>query len=225
MWQVKRGEISWSSPILVDNRGRLELILTNSKGVDSYAPKSGKHLWHAECLSGEVASSAAYADGVVFVASDGATASAVDIGDHDSEPKVLWQWDESLPDAASLLADKDHLIVPTAFGVVTCLDAKTGKVSWEHEFDDGFYSSPILVNDRVYVTDLSGVTQIFRMGDTFELLETSEIGEAAYATPAVVGDRIYIRGLTHLFCILAKDVIEEYTTTPEPTKPRIESDP
>ncbi len=200
-WQVKRGDISWSSPILVDNKGRMELILTNCKAVDSYNPKNGRLLWHVDCLDGEVASSAAYADGVVFVANDGATASAIDVGTHGSEPKVLWQWDEALPDAASALAHEDRLILPTGFGVVTCLDGKTGKRLWEQEFDNGFYSSPVLVNDRVYIIDLSGTMHIFRMGDKFERLGTSSIGENAYATPAFVGDRIYIRGVRHLFCI------------------------
>ncbi len=201
VWQVKRGVISWSSPLLIDNNGRMELILTNAKAVDSYDPKTGELLWHVKCLSGEVAPSAAYADGVVYVANEYACASAIYVGNHGSEPKILWQWDETLPDAASPLANEDYLIVPSGYGVVTCLDAKTGGVLWEHEFDDGFYSSPILVNDRVYVIDLSGTMQVFKMEDEFELLGTSEIGEDAYATPAFVGDRIYIRGVAHLFCI------------------------
>ncbi len=200
-WQVKRGAVSWSSPILIDNKGRMELILTNSEAVDSYDPETGKLLWHVECLGGDVAPSAAYADGVVFVANDSATATAIDVGNHRSEPKILWQWDEALPDAASPLANEDYLILPTAFGVITCLDGKTGKVFWEHEFDEGFYSSPILVNDRVYIIDLSGAMQIFKMDDEFELLGVSEIAEAAYATPAFVDGRIYMRGITHLFCI------------------------
>jgi outer membrane protein assembly factor BamB len=200
-WHAKRGVISWSSPILIDNKGRMELILTNSKAVDSYDPKSGKLLWHVECLSGEVAPSATYADGIVCVANESATASAINVGNHGSVPKILWQWDEALPDAASPLANEDFLILPTGFGVVSCLDVKTGRVLWEQEFDDGFYSSPILVNDRVYVIDLNGRMQIFKMDDEFVLLGTSEIGEDAYGTPAFIGDRIYIRGVTHLFCI------------------------
>jgi len=36
-----------------------------------------------------------------------------------------------------------------------------GKMLWEHEFNDGFYSSPILVNDRVYMIVLKGKMQIF----------------------------------------------------------------
>lgn len=201
VWQVKRGELSWSSPILVDNGGRTELVLTNSENVTGYDPKTGKRLWTVECLAGEVASSAAYADGVVFVANDGATATAVDISNHDEGPKILWQWDDALPDAASLLATKDYVILPTSFGVVTCFEAKTGNVCWEHEFDVGFYSSPILVNDRVYIVDTAGTMQIFKMDRKFEQVGKAELGEKTYATPAFVGDRIYLRGLMHLFCV------------------------
>jgi outer membrane protein assembly factor BamB len=203
VWDVERDAISWSSPILVDNKGRVELILTNSSAVDGYDPASGTPLWHLECLGGEVGSSAAYADGIVFVSGEGTVGSALDIGGHGAEPAVLWQWDEALPDAASSLANDGYLVVPTGFGVVTCLEARTGKLLWEHDFDRGFWSSPIAVDDRVYLIDRSGAMQVFRLDDEFELLGVSEIGEGAYATPAFVGDRIYIRGLMHLFCIEA----------------------
>ena len=93
------------------------------------------------------------------------------------------------------------MVLPTAFGVVTCLDAKTGKVHWEHEFSNGFTSSPVIVNDRVYIIDLRGKMQIFKLGRKFEHFAESDIGDAAYATPAFVGDKIYIRGFRHLYCI------------------------
>jgi hypothetical protein len=106
-----------------------------------------------------------------------------------------------LPDAASPLGKDGYLVVPTGFGVVSCLEAKTGRVLWERDFDRGFWSSPIAVDDRVYPIDRSGAMQVFKLGEKFELLGVSGIGEGAYATPAFLGDRIYIRGLTHLFCI------------------------
>ncbi len=201
VWEAKRSAISWSSPILVDNHGRMELILTNCEAIDSYDPATGKLLWNVKGLSGEVAPSAGYADGVIYVAIEYADAFAIKISNHGSEPELLWQWADVLPDVASPLANDDYLILPSGYGVVECLNAKTGKVFWEHEFDSGFYSSPILVNNRVYIIDRSGVMQIFRMDDKFELLGTSEIGEKASATPAFVGDRVYIRGETHLFCL------------------------
>lgn len=201
VWEAKREVISWSSPILVDNKGRMELILTNSEAIDSYDAQSGRLLWNVRCLTGEVAPSAAYADGVVYVANEYAAASAIEVGDHGSEPKVLWQWADILPDVASPLATADYVVLPSGYGIVTCLNAKTGEVLWEHEFDYGFYSSPILVEDRVYLIDRSGAMHVIRMDDKFELLGTSELGERAYATPAFVADRIYIRGAAHLFCI------------------------
>lgn len=201
VWAVQRGPISWTSPILIDNRGRMELILTNNKAVDSYDPQNGKLLWHMPGLNTEVAPSPAYADGVVYIANEYAVAAAIDISNHDSEPQVRWVWDGILPDAASLLASKDFLLVPSSYGIVTCLDTTSGKALWEHEFEEGFYSSPILAHNKVYITDLTGTTQIFKLGKTFELLGTATIGEEVYATPAYVGTRIYLRGVEHLFCI------------------------
>jgi outer membrane protein assembly factor BamB len=202
VWHAKRGSLSWSSPLLAKNNGRIELILTNSKAVEGYDPTSGKSLWRVECLAGEIASSAAYANGTVFVANEGAPASAIDISS--PETKIRWRWDEALPDTASLVANDKYLIIPTAFGVVSCLDVKSGNMLWEHQFDEGFCSSPILVNDRVYIIDFSGMAQIFKMEDEFELLGTAEVGEPVYATPAFVDNKIYVRGLAHLFCIQAK---------------------
>jgi outer membrane protein assembly factor BamB len=192
-WQVKRDVISWSSPILVDNRGRMELILTNSRAVDGYDPMTGKLLWHVECLGEKSPPRRPYADGIGFVFSEDAGLSAIDIGGHDAQPKILWHWDDALPDAASPLAKDGYVTLPTGFGVVSCLDAKTGKLLWEREFDRGVWSSPVLAKDRVYLIDSHGATQVFRLGDTFELLGASGIGEATYATPAIVGDRIYIQ--------------------------------
>ena len=200
-WEADRDEMAWSSPILIDNEGRSELVLTDSKYVASYDPKTGKRLWRVECFSGEVASSAAFADGLLFVANEGAAASAVDVSSHTEGPKIVWRWDGDLPDAASPVANEDFLIVPTAFGVITCLDTKTGKVHWERVFDLGFNSSPVLVDDRVYISDLSGDTHVFELGEKFESIGSGDVQEPVYATPAFVGERIFIRGLFHLFCV------------------------
>lgn len=200
-WHADREEISWSSPILVKNKGREELILTDSKYIASHHAKTGKRLWRVECLSGEIASSAAFADRVVIVANEGAAATAFNISDHTKAPKVVWQWKGDLPDAASPVANNDFLIMPTAFGVVTCLATKTGKAIWEHEFDQGFNSSPVLAGDRVYLTDLSGNTHVFKISDKFASLGGGDVGEPVYATPAFVGERIFIRGLSHLICV------------------------
>jgi outer membrane protein assembly factor BamB len=84
---------------------------------------------------------------------------------------------------------------------VTCLDAATGKKVWEQEFDDGFYASPILVGDRVYLMDKRGVTVVFKLGDKFEKLALNPLGEKATCTPAIPEGRIYFRSEKNLYCV------------------------
>lgn len=212
-WQVNRKEIGWSSPILIESNGRRELVLANSKSVDSYDPKTGKLLWHVDCLAGEVASSPAFSDGLVVVASEGATATAIDTAAVDDAKRVRWQWEESLPDASSPVAHGGLVIIPTGFGVVSCLDVKSGVLLWEHQFDTGFSSSPIVVGDTVFIADLAGKLQVFKLSKEFESLGEYDVGEAVYATPAFVPGRVYIRTIHHVFCL---DNNRQY-------RPRIES--
>jgi hypothetical protein len=75
-----------------------------------------------------------------------------------------------------------------------------------HEFDDGFYSSPILAGGNVYLMDVNGVMHIFKPDKEFNLLNASRLGEKAMTIPAFYNGRIYIRGEKHLFCIAKPNV-------------------
>jgi len=102
---------------------------------------------------------------------------------------------------ASPVATEQYVYVATSFGAVACYDAKTGKVVWEHYFDYGFYSSPIIAEGRVYLMDLSGVMKIFKPTGTLELIASSPLGEKAVSTPAFAHGKIFIRGSQHIYCI------------------------
>jgi outer membrane protein assembly factor BamB len=201
VWEVERKEIAWSSPILIESNGTRKLIVANSKSVDSYDPKSGKLIWHVDCLAGEVAASPAYSEGIVVVASEGSAATAIDIAAPTDATRIRWQWKESLPDTASPVASGGMVIIPTGFGVVSCLDIKTGKMLWEHQFDTGFSSSPIIVGDKVFLADLTGKLQIFKLSTTFESIGESNLGETIYASPAFASERLFIRCMNHLYGI------------------------
>ena len=118
-----------------------------------------------------------------------------------STPQTVWEDDENLPEVASPVAWRGLLFVATSYGAVTCRDAGSGEVRWETEFDEGFYSSPIVAAGRVYLMDRKGVTHVFRAAPTFELISVSPLGEEADATPAFVGKRVYIRGKQNLYCV------------------------
>jgi outer membrane protein assembly factor BamB len=203
IWRVQRSKISWSSPICVNTGSRMELILTNSKSVDAYDPKTGIKLWGENCLGGEMGPSATFANGMVFAANDYAVAVGIRIGQKQGEPaaKLVWKWDENLPDTASPVATDNYVFLATSRGYIICLDAKTGKMLWEQEFEDGFYSSPILVGDRVYALDLQGVMHIFKADKTYQSIAESKLGEPSSCTPAILEGRMFLRGDKYLYSI------------------------
>jgi outer membrane protein assembly factor BamB len=208
-WAKDREEISWASPILADTAQGIQLILNSETMVDAYNPVTGKHLWAVDCLMGEVAPSPAYSNGVIFVANEYATASAISVeGPEDSmDREVIWAFDEYLPDSSSPIGDGERFYFATSYGELVCLDAaptlsdEPVEALWVAELANRFVSSPILVGDKIYVLDDEGTMHIVRAGNEYELLGTSSIGEPTMATPAFMDGRIYIRGEDNLYCI------------------------
>ncbi|MFC2154973.1 PQQ-binding-like beta-propeller repeat protein [Acidobacteriota bacterium] len=191
-------QISWASPIIVNTGSRFEVILNSNPFVISYDPLTGRELWRMQCMSGEVAPSPAYADGMVFVVNDYARLAAIRLGD---KPEVAWEYDEGLSEVASLLATKDFVIMAASYGSLSCFNSKSGERYWIEEFDHGFYSSPILVGDQVYLVDMKGTMFVFKAAKEFKLIAKNELGENAVTIPAISKGRVYIRGDKHLFCI------------------------
>lgn len=191
-------EISWASPIVVNTGSRTEIILNSNPFVVSYDPRTGQELWRVKCMQGEIAPSPAYADGMVYVVNDYARLAAIKLQD---TPVVAWEYIDDLSEVSSPLATKNLVIMAASYGSVTCFDGKTGERYWIHDFDEGFYSSPILVGESVYLIDMLGSMYVFKADKEFQLISRSELGENAVTIPAFKQDRIYIRGEKHLFCI------------------------
>jgi outer membrane protein assembly factor BamB len=190
---------SWASPIVVNTGSRIELITLARPNIWSQDPMTGKILWSLPGLDGEIAPSAAYAAGRLFAVSPNMPLTAVQLG---SAPKVLWKYNENQPDVSSPLATEKYVIMASSGGTVTCLDAATGKKLWEHDYEDaGFYASPVLVGDRVYLMDKRGVTFVLQLGNDFKQLAENPLGEKATCTPAIPEGRIYFRSDKNLYCV------------------------
>jgi outer membrane protein assembly factor BamB len=196
--QPRDVEISWASPILVNTGKRDELILNSNPFVMSHDPRTGQELWRVRCMLGEIAPSPAYADGMVFVVNDYARLAGIKLGE---SAELVWEYIDDLSEVSSPLATKDYLIMAASYGTVTCFENKTGERLWIEEFDEGFYSSPILVGELVYLMDISGIMYVFKADKEFQLISQNDLGEMAVSIPAFMQGRIYIRGKKNLYCI------------------------
>jgi len=168
--------------------------------ITAYNPNNGEQLWRFEYFSGEVASSACSANGVVYGTSEYARMVAINAADG----TVLWENNDFLPETASPAATKDNIYMATDYGVVVSFDAQTGKIRVEHELDNGFHSSPMIAEGKVFLFDLTGKMYIFSADDEFKLLDSFDTGEKTYATPAFTDGKIVVRTEKSIYCVAAK---------------------
>jgi outer membrane protein assembly factor BamB len=112
------------------------------------------------------------------------------------------------------------------YGVLYCVDLKTGKTLYRQEtgFDElhsynhiGVAASPTLIGKNIAVLDNQGSCLVFEPGPVFKQVAMNRIETMlprdwpmppqeviANGPPVVDGDRIYLRGEQHLYCIGAK---------------------
>lgn len=199
---------SWVSPILIKHQGREQIITSADPWVIAYDPATGRELWKADCMMGDVATSPVYANGLVYVASDQSCVAAIrpdGTGDVTAS-HVAWKNDKAgLPNICSMFCDGPR-VYTLVFGVFHAFDALTGRYLWGHETKADFKASPTLVNGRIHLLTTEGVDIIGEAGaDGFEETGRAVLGEATGTSPAFSPGRIYLRGKKHLFCIGKKD--------------------
>jgi len=204
-WKVKRDfGPSWASPLLVNTGERDEVILAAEKVV-SYDPKTGKVLWEFEWIEGgEIAPTPVYSDGLLYLCCGFARITALDI----KTQEIVWENEEQVPGVCTPLVTGGLFFAGLDEGGIVCFDAKTGKDAdgelielWFEETDDGFYASPILVGDKVYLMDRAGKMHIFTPEKKFKSLGQPILSESTVCTPVIIGKTIYYRGTENLYKI------------------------
>lgn len=189
-------KIAWSSPIIATLGGKSALVVMGNPAIAAYNLGNGSELWRVECMSGEVGSSPAAAAGVVFGASEYAKCIAID----GATGETLWEAGDYLPECSSLAATKDLVFCATSYGMVCAYDAKTGEVKKEHDLSTPFYSSPMVVEGKVYLFSNSGKVYIFS-ASSFDLITSFETGEKTFATPAFTDGMMIVRTDKSLYCV------------------------
>jgi len=205
MWGQERPvRSSWSTPLVYRGRESDELITSAPLWVIAYQPATGRELWRAKGLAGDVAASPIPGTGLIWTAGGvgGNEVLAVKPGGRGDVSKsgIAWAAEASVPDASSPVCDGKHYFHLSAAGELCCLDAATGKEQWTKELDGQYWASPVLVGTRVYAVNKKGLLSVVSTADG-RVLSTVKLPEDVTASPAVLGPRIYIRTAGHLMCI------------------------
>ncbi len=198
IWEtIRKGKISWASPILAEIGGKFQVVLSTDPMVAGYNTETGKELWSVDCMSGEVGPSPASGGGLIFAANEYAKLVAID----PSKNTKVWESDEFLPEVASPVTANGFLFVATSYGVLACYDAKSGTKFWSKEDGPGYYSSPVIADNKLYIYDTAGKMRVYEVAKEEKLLGTGNAGEKVTTTPAFKEGRMYLRTPKFLYCV------------------------
>jgi outer membrane protein assembly factor BamB len=210
-WEAPRRTLKtgYSTPCLYQPQGgQPQLILSSwAHGLTGLDPRTGKTIWDLGVFQFRVVGSPIVASGRI-VASAGTggvgkrlVAAQPGRPDQGIEAKVAYEVTGSLPYVPTSITNGDLLFLWYDHGVVTCLDAPTGKIHWRERVGGDYFSSPIRVADRLYNVSRDGKVIVLAASKEFHRLGEIDLGEATKSTLAVADGTLYLRTLSHLMAL------------------------
>ncbi len=86
-------------------------------------------------------------------------------------------------------------------GVVSCLEAKSGRKIWRKRLGGNYWASPLYADGKIYFFNKEGQVSVISAAREFQLLAENNFDGSFIASPAVAGKKMILRSLTHLYCI------------------------
>jgi outer membrane protein assembly factor BamB len=222
IWKVDRpsdgrGEClhSYASPSLWQRDGQSRLITHGNDYTIGHSLSDGREVWRVGDLNPKgrynatlrfVASPVALADLIVIpTAKNGAVVgvspdiSGVLTAGGKGE---LWRLAKGTPDVASPVVFDGRVFLCRENGVLTCLDARTGREFFSENVYEGTYRpSPVIAGGMLILTARDGTFTVVKPGEKLEILAKNKLSDQFAASPAISNGRLYLRGFENLFAI------------------------
>jgi outer membrane protein assembly factor BamB len=207
----------YTTPIPIRHGDRDALLVWCSDHLTAYAANDGSLLWSsggfnskAKKLWPPIATPVVAGDiAIVPVGRDDrkqAEIHAVRLGGKGDVTKThrMWERKDFGVFVSSPIEYDGRVYLLRHKGEVVCLDPKTGKPFWTAKLPKSlipYYASPVIAGGILYAAREDGVVFSARIGEKFELLGESAMGEQILATPVPFEGKLLIRTSGHLVCV------------------------
>jgi len=213
LWKTARDEkTSWSTPLVVEHEGKLQVIVSATKRVRGYDLATGKQLWECAGLSDNVVSSPVYFQGLVIAGNSYYQQAMLAIrlagakGDITGTDRVAWKLDRLTPYVSSpLLYDDTLYFIRHNQNILSRLEPKSGKPRGEplrlEGINDFIFSSPVGAAGRIYITGRDGTTVVLRHDRENAGIAVNHLDDSFSASAALAGRELFLRGERFLYRI------------------------
>jgi outer membrane protein assembly factor BamB len=227
IWKTMRDEIpGWSTPTVVDSP-RGPMLLTHGTGfARGYNARTGEEWWRFGPYSEIVVPTPFVAHDLIFLASGYSpiqpiAAIELDASGDISLPEgettgehVAWYKPKGGPYMPTPLVYGDYLYLCSNSGIITCLQATTGRQVYRERLTSGLdqlddppdiggstsmVGSPVAADGHIYFPCEEGYVFVVESGPEFKMVAANPIGENLLTTPAISQGVIFVRGQEHLY--------------------------
>lgn len=217
VWQRKR-EIDYGTDVgdrmkaygtaaVFDVDGEPLLVYPSAVATIAYRPATGETVWTVY-HDGMNASARPLmsADGLLILTNGMGRMVAVDPkGTDDITRNIKWSLTKAVARKSSQVIVGDSLYMNEDKGIMSCVDLKTGKPSWQKRVGGNFASSPIFDGEKLIALSEQGVIYVYRPNsEKMDLVTKQKFGDGFKASPAVSGDRVILRTFSELCCFQNK---------------------
>lgn len=205
---------TWSTPLIVEKGGRVELISALRGELAGLDPKTGKSFWSVNDWGIQAKASPVAADGVVVLTGDfdpKTSEVAVRIGGEGdvSKTHVLWRKTPSRGRVGTGVIQNGYFYGSRTGGFADCIELESGKLVWDERLpsksgNSAIWSSPVLADGQLYLVNQGGDVFVVRASPQFEFVATNTVGEPTNASPAISDGEIFLRTHQALWCFSGK---------------------
>ena len=207
VWKVDRDHNtrSYVTPIIRKIDGREQLVLSGSKSVCSYDPKSGKRHWKIDGPTEQYVASMVFDGKKFYMAAGFPTYHVMGIlpggKGNVTDSHVAWHVQNVRCYVPSPVLVDDYLLVADDRGTANCFDTSNGDRLWQDRLGKHFSASLVTAGGKAYFLADDGKMSIVRPGKELDVVAENELGEYCYASPAISNSQLFLRGEKHLYCI------------------------
>ncbi len=179
LWKTPRRHLPeqntcYATPCVYKPEGRPEelILCSRAQGIAGMDPRTGETRWESAVFDRRVVSSPVVVDGLVLATcgKGGGPNTFVALRPYadGNEPTIEYQIDRNgAPYVPSAVAKGNLVFLWGDGGIVTCIDASSGRVHWRERVGGNYFGSPVRVADCVYCMSNDGEAVAIAASDTF----------------------------------------------------------
>ena len=206
-WQTPRRDaaMAFSTPLVIEDGGVRQVISSGANRAVAYDLETGRELWSIRYKGFSNVPRPVFAHGLVYVISGFYNPMLFAVrpdgrGDV-TQSHVAWSTSRGVPLTSSPVVAGDEVYFVSDNGILSCLDAKTGRQHWRSRLTGVYAASPLYAAGRIYFQNESGLTTVIQPGKTFKKVAENQLDGRTFASIATVGKAIFLRTETHLYRI------------------------